>query len=106
MNNDKREAALSELKNLRENLLTIVNTSIDSLITRLENGEEIETGCPLEITYPLSVSPALFKGTKPTAVLFGKERVEVNRHVRQLSHDERRVKLAGRHPHYSENRND
>ena len=77
MSNNKKETALLELKTLRENLLSIVNTSIDGLITRLENADEIETALSFEIIYPLSVNPHLFKGTKPITVLFGKERVAV-----------------------------
>jgi len=77
MSNFSRDDALLELKRIRENLLMVVNTTIDSLITRLENGEDIEIGAPAEITYPLSVTPSLFKGMKPTSVLFGEERVAV-----------------------------
>jgi len=77
MSNDKKELALLELKNLRENLLSIVNTSIDSLIARLESGEDIEIGTSSIVTYPLNVTPALFKGMKPIAILFGEERVAV-----------------------------
>ena len=32
-----------------------------------------------EITYPLTIKPYVFVGTKPVAVLFGEERVEVKK---------------------------
>jgi len=79
MSNYTKDDALLELKKLREHLLTVVNTTVDALIDRLESGEDIDTGLPCETVYPLSITPALFKGKKPTAVIFGEERVEVKK---------------------------
>jgi len=78
MSNFTKDDALRELKKVREHLLNVVNTTVDALIARLENGDEdIETGFPSETVYPLSIMPSLFKGTKPNAVIFGKERIAV-----------------------------
>ena len=78
MSNYSRDDVLLELEKAREQLLNIVNTNIDTLIARIKSGEEIEISSePYEITYPLSAEPYLFKGMKPTAILFGEERVAV-----------------------------
>jgi len=77
MSNFTKDDALLELKKVREDLFNLVNTTIGTLITRLESGEDIENGLSFETVYPLSITPSLFKGTKPTAVIFGEERVEV-----------------------------
>ena len=79
MNNTQRETALTELHKLREDLLAVVNTTVDSLIARLENGEDIiDNVFPCETIYPLTTTASIFKGMKPAAVIFGDERIEVN----------------------------
>jgi len=76
-----KNSALLKLEEAREQMLALINTSIDSLIDRINSGEPIEDSSDgssaVETIYPLSITPALFKGTKPTAVYFGGERVEV-----------------------------
>ena len=76
-----KDIALLRLEEARVQLLAIVNTSIDSLIDRINNGEPLTDSdggsSAAETVYPLSTTPALFKGTKPTAVYFGEEKVEV-----------------------------
>ena len=74
-----KEAALLKLEETRVQLLALVNNSIDSLADRLNSGEPLtEDGSfATETTYPLSANPALFKGTKPTAIFFGEEKIEV-----------------------------
>jgi len=74
-----KEAILLKLEEGREQLLTFVNTSIDALIDNVKNGESIVDGQSVitDTVYPLGITPALFKGTKPTAIFFGKEKVEV-----------------------------
>jgi hypothetical protein len=74
-----KELVLAELESARAKLLDIVNNGIDGLISRIEYGESIDSGDPAnaETVYPLSTTPALFKGTKPTAVFFGEEKVAV-----------------------------
>ena len=74
-----KKIALSELEAVRAQLLGMVNDRIDSLIAKIKNGEAIDnnTLSAAEIVYPLSIEPALFKGTKPTAVHFGGEKIPV-----------------------------
>ena len=69
---------ITELEKARAKMLDAVNGRIDGLITRIENGEPIDHDSSVaETVYPLSISPALFKGTKPTAVFFGGEKAPV-----------------------------
>ena len=74
-----KETALLELETARKQFIAIINTSIDALIDKVKNGVSHEDGQTetIEMIFPLSTSPALFKGTKPTAVFFGEEKVEV-----------------------------
>ena len=77
-----KTTALSELEKARGQITDIFNTAIskiNDLIIRIENGEPIdeETSADIETLYPLSVSPSLFKGTKPTAIFFGDEKAPV-----------------------------
>jgi hypothetical protein len=74
-----KEIALSELEAVRTQLPGMVNGRIDSLIAKIKNGEAVDnnTLSAAEIVYPLSIDPAFFKGTKPTAVYFGNEKVPV-----------------------------
>jgi len=74
-----KDALLLELEAGREQLLAYVNNSIDAIIARIKSGESIsgEDSLPAVTIYPLHISPGLFKGTKPVAVHFGAERVEV-----------------------------
>ena len=76
--NVNKDIVLSELEETREYLLSYVNSSIDALKVRIESGEPLSAdNAPIVTTYPLSYNSALFKGTKPTAVYFGDEKVEV-----------------------------
>jgi len=74
-----KDTILSELEEVREYLLSVVITGIDALKARIENGESISADdiSSIERVYPLNIVPALFKGTKPTAIYFGEEKVEV-----------------------------
>jgi len=73
-----RDDILSELEVARKKMLDAVNSKIDALIMRIRNGEPLDDDLtPAETVCPLSASPYLFKGTKPTAVYFGGERAEV-----------------------------
>ena len=78
MTDAQRETVLLELNALQQYLLGTVNTAIDALIARLSSGSD-EPGdeFPTETVYPLYTTPTLFKGTKPTTVIFGDERVMV-----------------------------
>jgi len=78
MSDYSKDDALLELEKYRERLLSGVNTAIDALAAQLENDDAgIDGELPDEIVYPLTVTPSLFKGRKPTAVFFGDERVSV-----------------------------
>jgi len=70
-----KQEALQLVEELRTTLIDIVNQKTDSLIQRIESGEPFET--PSEFEFPLRTNPATFKGTKPTALAFGEERVAV-----------------------------
>jgi len=75
-----KDAILSELEKVRGQMLGLINNNIDSIKTRIENGEPFDDKgnlSEIEMLYPLTISPALFKGTKPTAVFFGDEKVPV-----------------------------
>jgi hypothetical protein len=74
-----KDVALSAFEEVRAQLLGIVNDRIDTLIVRIENGEAVDEGglSAAETVYPLSIDPAFFKGTKPTAVYFGDEKAPV-----------------------------
>jgi hypothetical protein len=67
---------LRDIENLKNELLAIVYRSIETLKQLAENGTP-EGDENIEPIYPLGVIPALFKGTKPAAVIFGDERVAV-----------------------------
>jgi hypothetical protein len=78
MNKLSKEAAVVELNIIREHMLSVINRTIDTLINRLENGDKKDDGeLPLETICPLNFTPSYFKGTKPTAVIFGDERIPV-----------------------------
>jgi hypothetical protein len=74
-----KEIILQELEKTRGILLDMVNDKIDALKVSVENGEPIngDTLSSIEMSYPLSITPALFKGTKPIAVHFGDDVVPV-----------------------------
>ncbi|MDL2234452.1 hypothetical protein LJC63_12875 [Ruminococcaceae bacterium OttesenSCG-928-L11] len=63
-----------ELWAVRNALIGKVDLEFDRLQRMLGNAQST----PIERTLPLSGNPAVFKGTKPAAVLFGSERVEVS----------------------------
>ncbi len=56
---------IQNLQHLRDNLLTILNVSVDSVIRQLE---EMTPQEPME--FSLSMPSSFFKGKKPTAVIF------------------------------------
>ena len=74
-----KDIALYALEEVRAQLLDIVNGRIDALIIKVKNGEPLNNNgsADIETVYPLSISPAFFKGTKPTAIYFGDEKVAV-----------------------------
>lgn len=63
-----------ELLAVRNDLIGKINLEFDRLQRMLGNGQST----PIAQILPLSSNPAVFKGTKPIAVLFGNERVEVS----------------------------
>jgi hypothetical protein len=70
------EAALYAIEELRASLISSLNQRLDALKQKVLNGS-IDTDAAGEYTYPLSTTPSVFKGTKPIAVVFGEERVDV-----------------------------
>jgi hypothetical protein len=59
----------------REDLTSLVNTEFDRLIARLGGGDAESPVA--ERAYRLTEQPLIIRGTKPSALLFGDERVEV-----------------------------
>ena len=77
-----RDDVLLELENTRELIVGRITARIDALIYRVKSGEPLDDegdGSVIEALYPLSITPGMFKGTKPTAVFFGDEKVEVKK---------------------------
>ena len=73
-----RDIVLAELEIARGKMLDMVNSRFDGLISRIESGEPLDDDSSAdEMVYPLSITPALFKGTKPIAVFYGEEMVSV-----------------------------
>ena len=68
---------INEIMKMRDSLLAQINAQFDLLIARLENPHENGEPIALEQTLPLTIAPRTFIKTKPTAVLFGSERVDV-----------------------------
>lgn len=72
---DQNETVLQEIEELRVELIGKVNANMDALIQRIQGVGE-DDGAVSEYEYPLGAASSLLKGTKPTAVIFGGERVE------------------------------
>jgi hypothetical protein len=74
--------AIQEIQNIRSEIMLKVDTAFTELIRKLErssdNSERRWVG-NYETVYPITVNSAIFKGKKPTAVLFGDERIEVSK---------------------------
>ena len=73
-------SVMQEIQNTRSELMLKVDTAFAELMRRLEaNGADVESPQPevYETTYPITINPAIFKGKKPTALMFGDEHVEV-----------------------------
>jgi len=71
MSSPVSEATLRDIESLRSQLHDVVDKKIDDLKQTLISGKTEDR------EYPLSAPPSLFKGTKPTAVIFAGARVEV-----------------------------
>ena len=73
---------MQEIMNLRSLINLEVDKAFDEFIKKAENrGERIEirTAGNYETIYPITVNPAIFKGKKPTAVIFSNERIDVTK---------------------------
>ena len=64
-----------EIKKMKEAIINTVNGAFDRLL--LTFGNEESTDFIKEYVYPLNINTNIFIGKKPTAVLFGEERVDV-----------------------------
>ena len=73
---------VQEIQKCRSEIMLKVDSIFAELIRKLNNGTDITprqlTG-NFETVYPVTANPALFKGTKPTAIIFGDERVDVGK---------------------------
>ena len=81
MNNTSIESALQAIEESRELLIDTVNIKLDALKQRILDREttgDYAEPVRREARYPLSTVPAVFKGTKPTAIFFGSEKVPAN----------------------------
>ena len=67
---------IAEIKKACEAMKTSINTTFDRLFLALDGAES--TDLPTEFTYPFTADTNIFIGQKPTAVLFGDERVEAD----------------------------
>jgi len=71
---------IQELENIRSEIL-MTDAKLKKLIVKLSNHDnliETRSAANFETVYPININPAVFKGKKPTAVLFGEERMEVH----------------------------
>jgi hypothetical protein len=76
----KKEMLLRELEEARERLIAQVISRMDALRDRILSGEEVDVSdVGYETLWPLSTMPEMFKGRKPTAILFDEERVPVKK---------------------------
>ena len=74
--------AIQEIQNIRSEIMLKVDTAFTELIRKLESGSdnsERRWVGNYETVYPITVNSAIFKGKKPTAVLFGDERIDVSK---------------------------
>ena len=67
---------IEDVRTAQTHLINEINRIFDEMANVLQNREdEIESEIPVfETVYPLTTDPAIFKGKKPTCVLFGEER--------------------------------
>lgn len=68
---------ITELESMRKRILREINTEFDIMIEQMsmsENSAEVQTAAPppYEITYPITAG-GIFKGKKPSSVIFGSE---------------------------------
>lgn len=64
-----------EIKAAQAYLIKEINKTFEELAKTLQNGNVEIRDKGYETFYPLTANPAIFKGERPTCVLFGKERV-------------------------------
>ena len=74
---ENKEVILAEIEANRIRLHNLVDARFDGLREAVLSGSSV-TMAEMEYEYPLCAPPYLFKGSKPIAVLFGEERVELN----------------------------
>ena len=67
---------IEDVRTAQRHLINEINRIFDEMANVLQNREdEIESEIHVfETVYPLTTAPAIFKGKKPTCVLFGEER--------------------------------
>jgi hypothetical protein len=73
---------IREIQNVRSEIAIKTDAMFDELIRKLESGAEtVERGRAenYETIYPITTNPAIFKGKRPTGVIFEGERVNVSK---------------------------
>jgi len=78
MDNISKETTLAELERTREQLLAIINTTIDSLVDCIESGNT-KFCSAAKTAYPISFNSTFFKGKKPSILIIGDELIEVKK---------------------------
>jgi len=71
---------LQELKRIHGQTIDL-EAATSELIRKMENNTataQWQRTEEYEVVYPITMNPAVFKGKKPTAVIFGSERVSVS----------------------------
>ncbi|MDR2089965.1 MAG: hypothetical protein LBP73_11510 [Clostridiales Family XIII bacterium] len=74
--------AIEEIQNIRSEIMLKVDAAFTELIQKLESGSDTSKKRWIgnyETVYPITANPAIFKGKKPTAVMFGTERIDVSK---------------------------
>jgi hypothetical protein len=79
MSEEQKQAALREIEESRAWLVECINNKMDRLKEAVICGEELSDDGDAECVYPLTTMPELLKGSKPTAVIFGGERVPLKK---------------------------
>lgn len=70
---------IQEIQRIHGQLIE-VEAAFAELVRKIENNTaSVERRCAreYEVVYPISMNPAVFKGKKPTALIFGNERINI-----------------------------
>jgi len=70
---------IQKINAIRNATISEVNAILAKANRKIENISGIKDSFPIENKFSICIEPAFFKGTKPSAVCFGKERIEVKK---------------------------